>query len=154
MASIQNAGQWVKKHPVLVLFLILLLFLGVNIYHAYLGNPLKVTDPSSPKFKIENFRLLDYSPKNLNDALVKIFPQGTDRSFVDSVMRSAGGSLTHTNEKEIARYEFPKNLRNWYDNPFLVFIFDEQNKLVNIKPQGSNRLYKNVSTIGAESGGE
>ncbi len=49
--------------------------------------PWKVLDPAHPNFKVENFKLSDYEEEEpLQRALEKMFPPGTDRSEVESVL--------------------------------------------------------------------
>lgn len=56
--------------------------------------PWKIVDASDPRFDPHNFRLTDYSSKKeLKHTLDILFPAGTDKTYVDEILHTAGGAL-------------------------------------------------------------
>jgi|GEM_PF-5261122 len=62
MKSFSNAGNWVKKHPILsiVFFIVILAACGLLSLYLYDTKPWKVKDPSNPRFEVSKFDPNDY----------------------------------------------------------------------------------------------
>lgn len=58
--------------------------------------PFKVTDPYDPRFNPRHFRFEDYTITLCiqKEALAKLFPIGTNRSFVDQLLVQRGGAIS------------------------------------------------------------
>ncbi|MBP7722391.1 MAG: hypothetical protein KA155_07615 [Alphaproteobacteria bacterium] len=90
-------------------------------------NPFKITDPSNPRFKPENFSFKDYGNRESYIQAFKIlFPIGTKKEFVESVLVEAGGAKTQNDktshtmiymyEPFLAELHCCKNFSVEYDN--------------------------------------
>jgi hypothetical protein len=54
--------------------------------------PPKVTDPNDPRFDPMKFSMRDYNTEpSLQNALVRIFPKGTSKDYVDSILVKRNG---------------------------------------------------------------
>lgn len=80
-----------KKTVVFVLLGVVLVALGALSMSVF-GNSFKVTDPSNPLFKIENFRLANYTDEELPDVLIKVLPFYLERAAVDRILVDYGGA--------------------------------------------------------------
>lgn len=130
------------KVSVLLSLIILMGALG----WAAIANPFKATDPNNPNFDPMKFRFEDYITGDpLRDVFREIFPVGTDKSFVDKILVGSGGATSSQskNAEEIWRYTEPRSIRHSISPGFHLFIFDSQNKLLNIQVNGGERLYPN-----------
>ena len=133
--------------PILQAFFIL-------IFTANIGacNPLKVTNPSDPKFDIKKFSFSDYKTSDeLRDVFSKIFAPDTPKAYVDQVLVEFGGAEISTAYEALET--FPKYIYISYAEPvnFLRsikkpahhnFIYDGNDRLINIKPFGASKIFK------------
>lgn len=58
----------------------------------FVSNPFKITDPYHPWFRPDRFRFEDYLTTKCmqKEVLAKLFPVGTEKSFVDKVLVTSG----------------------------------------------------------------
>ncbi len=118
-------------------------FLGVGIILCLVGwiaimHPFKVVDPTDPRFDPVKFSFSDYKTKEeLRSAFLKLFPLGTDSSFVDNVLIEVGGAKAGISDDPLIK----SYLRMSFKQENYVFTFDGNNKLVNIYFPGEGNLY-------------
>lgn len=97
-----------------------------------------VTDPDDPQFDPKEFRLQNYSRSRGNNAqlpkaLVKIFPPGTDKTYVEEILVKQGNARVGVNQ--ITEYHNPGDSDYTYiwspsglSGKLVRFVFDENNK--------------------------
>jgi hypothetical protein len=78
-------------------------------------NPFKITDPYHPRFKPDNFRFEDYVVSTCaeKEIMAKLFPVGTDKSFVDRVLVNSGGAKASKNNNHKNEYNYYYVPRHW-----------------------------------------
>ena len=115
-------------------------------------NPMKVIDPSDPMFDVKKFNFSDYKTHNeLRDVFSKIFAPDTPKAYVDQVLVEFGGAEISTAYEALET--FPKYIYISYAEPvnFLRsikkpahhnFIYDGNDRLINIKPFGASKIFK------------
>ncbi len=96
----------------------------------------------------KTFKFWHYSRQGLNDFFVKTFPINTPKEFVDAILIDNGGVKSkpirqHILQYNIIRYDDVASVANWYGSVH-IFIFNRQNKLVNIHPFGGGKLFKDM----------
>ncbi len=101
MAEIKKTYIRRERRLFLRVFLLLLFTAAVPLFW-FVGMekpiPWKVTDPSDPNFKIEEFRFTDYTSEHkLELALEILFPVGTDKAYVDKIL----GEIAKTEIKQV-----------------------------------------------------
>ena len=72
-------------------------------------NPLKIVDPTDPRFKAERFRFEDYgSETQLAYVISRVVMPGMDRKTVDDILVASGhASLRETQEGKAVYYSYP-----------------------------------------------
>lgn len=146
VASKGDCFIWKYKRRIAVLLFVC----GVIWWGAYsfqlVNNPFKVIDPQKPSFVLRNFRITDYKTgSEFNEALIKLFPVGTPRHVVDTVMILGGAKPTEINQYPWqTNYSFRWRL-NWLipSDGHSIIVFDDNDKLLNIHPSGGKKLYPN-----------
>lgn len=139
--------KFIKNHPLVSCLLVVWAWAVLSgllfVYGLFLPNPFKVTDPSSPWFNASKFDLNDYPRGKSEEALKKLFPIGTDKSFVDFVMYSSGARQTSLgiNTTRAARYDY-RPMGYFSSNSFVLFGFDEHGKLLNVYLTGRPGIYE------------
>lgn len=106
-------------------------------------NPLKVTDPSDPRFNPDKFRFVDYrSREEKIDAFRNLFPVGTSKEFVDRVLVSSGGSKSSEIKEfpQVWRYLEPAH-PGLPNGPVHIFIFTDEDKVENVYFAANEYLY-------------
>jgi hypothetical protein len=109
------------------------------------GNPLKVTDPADPRFNPDKFFFCDYKThEDLRKAFANLFPVGTDQEFVDRVLIKAGRAYGYddVNKVGLRIYRERQPFYQFKKPPLHLFIFNKQQKLLNIQINGAEKLYK------------
>lgn len=111
---------------------IILLFLGVVIFF-YAPNPLKVTDPSDPRFDPYSFKYKDYDGGlcSMREVYRSIFEVGDTKTFVDDVLVKSGGA-----KLEISKdgwHAYGPNVFIPYFSYTLFIGYDEQETLTDAK---------------------
>lgn len=106
-------------------------------------NPFKVTDPNDPRFDPMEFRFEDYHDENLTvrEVFPILFPIGTSKEYVDKVLVQAGNAKTYQSKTNQSEWIYKEPLQSIGGPPIHVFIFDENNQLVNIKPGTGSEIY-------------
>jgi hypothetical protein len=121
-----------------------------------MSETLAITDPDDPNFDPEDFRFENYDqmrsyPKGegwrkdpLTRALVKMFPPGTDRAYVDKILVEQAGALANKNPRAVhlrqgdVGYSYlwpPRTVGGWV----VSFIY-RNDKSVSMK-MGTNLVY-------------
>ena len=114
-------------------------------------NPMKVTDPSDPRFDPDAFRFEDYLTKEeLIDAFRKLFPPGTPKEFVDRALIKAGGAQSWESDsiKNLFYYREPENIvLHFKQPPNNGFIFNERLEVINIWVRNGDEIYKDQQSF-------
>jgi hypothetical protein len=104
-------------------------------------NPFKITDPNDPKFDPMKFRFEDYkNDDSLTAALKKVFPVGTEISYVDGILVNSEKANKNTSER--GDYHIVNYVYMSFKQVNHTFIFDRDWKLLNIHPYGNKKLYQ------------
>lgn len=110
--------------------------------------PFKVTDPSDPRFDPMKFNFRDYRGEGLtvSDVFPVLFPPGTPKDLVDKILVEAGGATSRQSELRESQwvYQEPayyRGINSIKGAPIHVFVFDEHNRVVNIRLGTGSELY-------------
>jgi len=113
-------------------------------------NPMKVTDPSNPKFDPDQFSFKDnfFNRQSKIDAFRKLFPPGTSKEFVDRVLIESGGARTSQTEDLPGLWHYSEpSLIGYPAGPVHTFIFNDSNEIENINFANTEYLYSDRLTI-------
>ena len=106
----------------------------------------KVTDPADPRFDPMKFSYLDYKGTvERQEIFPKLFPKGTDKSFVDKVLVEVGGAFARKRDTNIKYPDWTKynyiyrgtnsyrKLMQWGEaTENIVIYYDGNNKVAQI----------------------
>jgi hypothetical protein len=108
-----------------------------------MANPFKVTDPNDPRFDPMEFDFKNYHHKNLTvrEVFPVLFPIGTSKDYVDKVLVQAGKAKSYQSKTNKSEWIYKEPLRSIEGPPIHVFIFDENDQLINIKPGTGSGIY-------------
>lgn len=88
-----------RNHKKLICIIAGIFFLG-GIYLSVF-QPFKITDPSQEGFDVEKFRFEDYRNSEAKRYAFKLlFPQNTDKSYIDRILIDKGGARAVQNEND------------------------------------------------------
>ena len=117
-------------------------------------NPMKVIDPSDPRFDPLKFDYCDYDEDagELLNVFRILFPPNTSKEFIDRVLIKEGkGAAGRYNEAiyenqivyKMRTYTPPNNLCNWHlkQPSHYIFIFDLKDNLINIETQRGAKIF-------------
>lgn len=123
----------------------------IFVWHGLFAAPVpwKELDPTKPGFKIEKFRVTDYhcfqsstnNTPSLHDVLDHIFPRGTSKDYVDSIVGVKGFQLWYPDKtKKIFSYRDQNYFRTKLQNIitlngdsyycYFTFAYDQDLKLL------------------------
>ena len=142
--KISDIKQVKHYKPIKYIFLAMLLIIFLDRCTWMPMPPWKETDPTNPGFNAEKFEYEDYSygnlDKDLQPVLLKMFPQGTPKTYVDSILLERGGAKIYYDEKrDLYVYRFTGKatleliLTFHRTSSSIVVIYDENDRLKNMK---------------------
>lgn len=138
-----------KKNSLIISVIVIIVLMGIARV-----NPFKITDPSNLQFNPDNFSFNDYkNDPEMTETFQKLFPVGTKKEFVDKVLIKAGGALSNQaklkgTEYKVIRYTEPYNpLRRAKEAGFHIFIYNPDDRVINIKPLGGPEIYRDQLTM-------
>ena len=117
-------------------------------------NPMKVTDPSDPRFEIRNLRYEDYRYSNnpsqdVAKVLRMFIPKGSDRSYVEEIL-VGGGAVVIKGDKKNKYVQGERNpflgteineiLANFKADSFTYYHFTYKKAFIAITPSGGVTL--------------
>lgn len=130
---------------------LLAIILGLSSFWFWYEAPLKVKDPTDPRFNPDKFAFRDYEQRDdLRYAFRELFPLGTPKSFVDRVLVEAGQAAPHKRTKNMPKphpyswftYIEPSNfLRSIKGNISHQFLYDENLQVINVMIYSGVSLY-------------
>jgi|GEM_PF-3200295 len=87
----EDATQKLKKCYFKLWLVLLAIVIAVGAYWFWYEAPFKVKDPSDPRFNPDRFSFRDYKTQSeMKRAFSSLFPVGSSKSYVDSVLLGAG----------------------------------------------------------------
>lgn len=110
------------------------------------SNPFKVTDPNDPRFDPMRFNFKDYHHENLTvrEVFPILFPIGTSKDYVDKVLIQAGSAKSYQSKTNKSEWVYKEPSHSIEGPPIHVFIFNENDQLINIKPGTGSEIYPNI----------
>jgi hypothetical protein len=165
-----NAAAWAKRiigrmstKPLRATLIVLACVAVLSTGAFFMSDLFKVTDPDDPRFDPARFAFADYkkAPGVLSKALLKMFPPGTDKELVESILVTKAGAIVMANPewgKEDYSYIWPdvESLRSDYmtgrTTGFAVHVIYRDNKTIYLSG-GDRRIYwrgwKGIDATGA-----
>jgi hypothetical protein len=133
----------VKRILITVAFVALaIFFLGLNMTY----QPLAVTNPDDSRFDPRQFRFSNYSHKRgnepeFNKALLRMFPPGTDRAYVEEILVQQGHAVASLNRNSPDHKPGETDYTYVWGSWLVNFVFDSDNKSVAMITAPSRPLY-------------
>lgn len=133
----------IRNVSIVVAFALIASF-SIARYYGIAPPILKATDPRSPWFSQEHFRFNDYTSRKAKiDAFRKLFPPGSSKEFVDSILVTYGKARNVIPSRDVPNvwiYAEPRRI-GIPPGPSHTFIFDSNEKLENIKAFNMEYVY-------------
>lgn len=134
-----------KRLAIYIVLLVIFVTLGTG-YYKYFGNPFLTTDATSPSFRASNFRFENYI-HDMRTPFAALFPPGTPKSKVDELLVKYGGATFEWERNnrpdaplKYAHYRYG-SLIYAFEPKNNVFIFNSQDEVVNVHPEGGAPLF-------------
>lgn len=131
--------------------LLALTLLIAGFCYLFVPNLLKATDPYHPWFNPDKFRFEDYSDHCMKkEVLAKLFPIGTERSFVERVLVDAG----HANPEKLPEHvgRGPNAFSYYWESPFWGNWFFPNTWNVTVVYDSNNMVSSVTVPVGAPPG--